>query len=279
MRAIAVVLLFAFAASVPGQILIEAESFQTRGGWKLDTQFIESMGSPYLLAHGLGNPVEDARTTIEVAEPGDYQVWARTFDWVARWNAPGAPGRFEVVVGDSRHVFGDRGKKWGWLVSRTKVALAAGKVEVALHDLTGFDGRCDAVILSKDPSFRPPDDPSVLPGWRRSMLGLPPEPTIHDGYDLVVIGGGYAGMGSAISAARMGCKVALIQNRGVLGGNGSSEVRVWAQGLIRRGKFPRIGEIINEFADKATKSPTARRKRRSEPNPTSTCSSITTPTP
>jgi len=53
----------------------------------------------------------------------------------------------------------------------------------------------------------------------------------------------------------MGCKVALIQNRGVLGGNGSSEVRVWAQGLIRRGKFPRIGEIINEFADKATKSP------------------------
>ena len=76
-----------------------------------------------------------------------------------------------------------------------------------------------------------------------------------EGYDLVVIGGGYAGMGSAISAARMGIKVALIQNRPVLGGNGSSEVRVWSQGYIRRGKFPRIGEIIAEFADNATKSP------------------------
>src|SRR6056297_1571058 len=62
-------------------------------------------------------------------------------------------------------------------------------------------------------------------------------------------------MASAISAARMGCKVALIQDRGVLGGNGSSEVRVWAMGNIRRGKFPRIGEIVEEFCDQAKKSP------------------------
>ncbi|SVD46570.1 uncharacterized protein METZ01_LOCUS399424, partial [marine metagenome] len=34
-----------------------------------------------------------------------------------------------------------------------------------------------------------------------------------------------------------------------------SEVRVWAKGNIRRGKYPRIGEIIEEFADKAKKSP------------------------
>jgi hypothetical protein len=53
----------------------------------------------------------------------------------------------------------------------------------------------------------------------------------------------------------MGCRVALIQDRGVLGGNGSSEVRVWAMGNIRRGKFPRIGEIVEEFCDHATKSP------------------------
>ena len=53
----------------------------------------------------------------------------------------------------------------------------------------------------------------------------------------------------------MGCKVALIQDRGVLGGDGSSEVRVWAKGNIHRGKYPRIGEIIEEIADKAKKSP------------------------
>ena len=74
-------------------------------------------------------------------------------------------------------------------------------------------------------------------------------------YDLVVIGGGYSGMGAAISAARMGCRVALIQDRPVLGGNGSSEVRVWANGLTRRGRFPRIGEIVAEFEDDAKKSP------------------------
>jgi hypothetical protein len=95
----------------------------------------------------------------------------------------------------------------------------------------------------------------VLPSWRRKLLGLPAEPTAKTGYDLVVVGGGYSGMGAAISAARMGCKVALIQDRPVLGGNGSSEVRVWSMGLIRRGKYPRIGEIVEEFCDHATKSP------------------------
>ena len=53
----------------------------------------------------------------------------------------------------------------------------------------------------------------------------------------------------------MGLRVALIQNRPVLGGNGSSEVRVWAKGLIRRGKYPRIGEVVEEFRDNAKKSP------------------------
>ena len=32
------------------QVLVEAESFESHGGWKLDTQFIENMGSPYPLA-------------------------------------------------------------------------------------------------------------------------------------------------------------------------------------------------------------------------------------
>jgi len=40
----------------------------------------------------------------------------------------------------------------------------------------------------------------------------------------------------------------------VLGGNGSSEVRVWAMGLVRRGKYPYIGEMVEEFADKAKNS-------------------------
>ena len=41
-------------------LLVEAESFTEKGGWVVDQQFMDLMGSPYLLAHGLGSPVENA---------------------------------------------------------------------------------------------------------------------------------------------------------------------------------------------------------------------------
>ena len=49
-------------------------------------------------------------------------------------------------------------------------------------------------------------------------------------FNLVIVGGGLSGICCAIAAARNGCKVGLIQDRPVLGGNASSEVRVWALG-------------------------------------------------
>ncbi len=48
---------------------------------------------------------------------------------------------------------------------------------------------------------------------------------------------------------------ALIQDRPVLGGNGSSEIRVWPQGGTRRGLYPRIGEIVEELVDRPKQSP------------------------
>lgn len=246
-------------ATIPasaGELFVEAESFSDRGGWKLDTQFIQQMGSPYLLAHGLGRPVDDARTQVEVPESGTYRVWVRTFDWVARWGAEPPPGRFRIAIGGTEltETFGTEGADWGWQNGGT-VELDRGETEIRLRDLTGFDGRCDCLYLTTDLSDQPPPVGDVLTDWRRQQLGLPERPETRGPYDLVVIGGGYAGMGSALSAARMGCRVALVQDRPVLGGNGSSEVRVWAMGNIRRGKFPRIGEIVEEFADNASKSP------------------------
>jgi len=236
-------------------VLVEAESFADHGGWGLDTQFIREMGSPYLIAHGLGKPVADATTKVAIPAAGTYRVFVRTKDWVARWNAPGTPGTFQVLVNGKAlaETFGTKGATWGWHDGGT-VTLPAGEATVALHDLTGFDGRCDCIVFTTD-SAPPPNDSAVLAAWRRTALGLPAAPKEVGPYDLVVVGGGYSGMGAAISAARMGLKVALIQDRGVLGGNGSSEVRVWAMGLIRRGKYPRIGEIIEEFCDHAKKSP------------------------
>src|SRR5699024_4857250 len=53
--------------------------------------------------------------------------------------------------------------------------------------------------------------------------------------DVTVIGGGLAGVCAAIAAARQGARVALVQNRPVLGGNSSSEVRVWVCGATAHG--------------------------------------------
>lgn len=253
---VAMLVMAGFIRTDAATILVEAESFESRGGWKLDTQFIEIMGSPYLLAHGLGKPVGDASTTIEVPETGYYRVWVRTKDWVAHWGAKGTPGKFQLSVDGKplAETFGTKGAKWHW--HDGGMALIKGrKAEFTLKDLTGFDGRCDAIMLSNDKGFVPPNDNKPFSEWRTKYSGLSTTPIDEGPFDLVVIGGGYGGMGAAISAARMGCKVALIQNRGVLGGNGSSEIQVWAKGNTRRGKFVRLGEIIEEFADHAKASP------------------------
>ena len=56
--------------SLASNLWIETETFQEKGGWVLDQQFMDEMGSPYLLAHGMGIPVADAQTTVELLEPG-----------------------------------------------------------------------------------------------------------------------------------------------------------------------------------------------------------------
>ncbi|GAB3649920.1 hypothetical protein GCM10028791_16380 [Echinicola sediminis] len=75
--------------------------------------------------------------------------------------------------------------------------------------------------------------------------------TLRHNYDLVVIGGGLSGSCAAITAAREGIKVALIQDRPVLGGNASSEVRLWALGATshmgNNNRWAREGGLINEI--------------------------------
>lgn len=69
--------------------------------------------------------------------------------------------------------------------------------------------------------------------------------------DLVVVGGGMSGVCCAITAAREGLKVALIQDRPVLGGNASSEVRLWILGATshmgNNNRWSREGGVIDEI--------------------------------
>ncbi len=245
----------AVSARAGDPLFVEAESFSDHGGWSLDTAFTNAIGSPYLLAHGLGKPVADAKTTLKVPVAGTYRVWARTKDWVAPWKTEGAPGRFQLIVNGKKLAteFGVSGAEWAWQAGE-KVELPAGDISLALHDLTGFDGRCDALLFSADPAFTPPDGPALATA-RAQWNGNAGGPEYAGEFDLVVVGGGYSGLGAAISAARQSLKVALVQDRFVLGGNGSSEIRVWAMGGTMRGKYPHIGEIVEEFSDQAPDSP------------------------
>ena len=157
---------------------LEAEGFTLQGGWELDQQSMDQMGSPYLLAHGLGIPVEDAVTTVTFPTAGIYRVWVRTRDWVAPWNAPGSPGKFQVLI-DGKAIgetFGTKGAEWHWHDGGT-VAVRS-EATVALHDLTGFDGRCEAILFCKDVDFQPSHDvaatfeiPQQAAGSARSSRG------------------------------------------------------------------------------------------------------------
>lgn len=70
-------------------------------------------------------------------------------------------------------------------------------------------------------------------------------------FDFVVVGGGIAGVCAAIAAARRGKSVALIQDRPVLGGNASSEVRLWMLGATshmgNNNRWAREGGIVDEI--------------------------------
>ncbi|MDG2039285.1 MAG: FAD-dependent oxidoreductase [Ilumatobacter sp.] len=210
-----------------GDLLIEAEEFEEYGGWVLDSQFVMEMGSPYLLAHGSGRPVADARTVVDIAQAGSYSVWVRSKDWVPVHH----PGRFELSLGNKRLAteFGGNGQDWSWQ-SAGDIELNAGPLEVTLHDLTGFDGRCDAIFLSRDGNEPVEGAGHDARAWRRRLRDLPDDPTPKGPFDLVIVGGGVTGSVGALVATRLGLRVAVVQNRPVLGGNASVEIGIGPRG-------------------------------------------------
>lgn len=228
--------LFAAEGAGASGVLVETCSFEVRGGWVLDTQFYQQMGGCFLLAHGMGEPVANARTTFKLPEGGKWRVWVRTRDWCpGDWEAP---GRFKLKV-DGKEldvVFGTE-SGWAWQAGGEIEVEMAGAHTLELVDLTGFDGRCDAVFSTKEVNPRlPNDDLAELAAWKDRVTGRAALEIPEESYDVVIIGGGLSGCAAALAARKHGLKVALVQDRPVFGGNTSEEIRVHTLGVHGKGE-------------------------------------------
>lgn len=233
----------ALAGAASGGVLVEAEGFAQKGGWVVDQQFMDQMGSPFLMAHGLGVPVADAVTAADFSKAGKYRLWVRTRDWCRPDSKVDGPGAFRVSVGGAdagRFGVGGSGS-WEWWKG-PEVSVKAGANEIRLRDETGFDGRVDALFFGAE-GETPPET------WaqRKRLLGLPERTPDAGDFEFVVVGGGYAGMCAAVAAARLGVKTAILQDRPVFGGNGSGEVRVGPIGGLDLPPFPRNSDLMHEI--------------------------------
>lgn len=227
--------------------MVLATTFADKGDWTVEQQFVLQMGSSYLLAHGIGTPLKnDPKTEITIPEDGDYNIFVRTKNWTKYWSDGPTPGIFQILIDGKadKTTFGTGDKLWHFQKGG-KVALKKGKHTIALHDLTGFDGRCDAIVLSTEDTLCG-DSLEEYFALREKLLGKN-TPKDKGNFDFVVVGGGISGMCASLAAARLGLKVALIQDRYVLGGNNSSEVRVGLGGQINVDPYPSLGYLLNEI--------------------------------
>lgn len=209
---------------VDGFLWVEAEDFADYGDWKLDTQFVHKMGSAYLLACGVGTPIGEAATEVQVPQAGTYRVWVRTRNWLKDF----APGTFTVSVAGKRseRTLGAAAPEvWTW-EDAGEFEVAKGAVRLALIDLSGAFARCDALLLTRDLAYTPPAALEACQKERARLAGRPEKIEEAGEFDVIVVGAGTAGCGAAVAAARSGARTALVQDRPVLGGNASSELGV-----------------------------------------------------
>jgi len=140
--------------------------------------------------------------------------------------------------------FGAEGERWHWQKGGTVEIASRGAVELELEDLTGFDGRCDAIYFDRDASpDLPNEDLRELAAWKDRLAGRAGREVTEQQFDVVIVGGGISGCAAALAARSRGLEVALIQDRPLFGGNASEEIRVHTIGIP--GKGAKIIETID----------------------------------
>lgn len=225
-------------------IYLDAYRFREYGGWKLDSQFAPLIGSSYLLACGMpGEPVGIARTSLPL-EKGRWRFWVRTKNWYPSHS----PGTFRLLVNGTPTgvTLGNLPTHaWHWQCAGD-ADVPGGEVTLEAEDLTGWFGRFAAVIVTRDMDFMPERPKDAFLRQRAELLELDETPRDLGCYDLIVAGGGPAGMPLAIAAARHGARVLILHNRPVLGGNGSREANIFYSGAASRQMNAREGGIAEE---------------------------------
>ena len=225
---------------------IDADDFQNKGEWVLDTQFAHLMGSPYLLAvHSPGTPVKDA--TFKGSWDGNKKarIWVRTKNWYF----PFAPGIFRIKVnGELNKVdLGDSPTHdWYWHLAGD-FDLNNGDFELSLCDQTGYFGRAASILITDDMDFVPkrPTEEYILERAKFKNIDLTAK--YFGEYDVVVAGAGPGGVPAAIAAARHGAKTLLISGRPVIGGNASTESTIGFNSAASRQHNAREGGIAEEL--------------------------------
>lgn len=224
---------------------IDAAEFSDYGGFSLETQFTQEMGQAYLLAYGKpGIPVKEANTKFEVKKQGFYRIWIRTKNWLKE----GSPGRLKVAL-DSHRFKQELGikpdRKWYWEVIGD-IELSVGSHELKVLDSTGYFGRFSALVITDDFDYVPEQDISRMQQERLKIRNESSEIISAGVFDFIVAGAGAAGICAAVSAARKGLKVALIQSRPGLGGNSSDEGTIGLDGAASHQFGMRESGIVEE---------------------------------
>lgn len=214
-------------------IWIDAVDFKDYGGFVKETQFVREMGQPYLLADGVGTPIQPASTSFKVTEDGYYRFHIRTKNWCPEYNPDGlvieVDGVKSEYVCSNTHTFNWKFEAAG------DFNLTKGEHILKVYDTKGWFGRFAAVIITNDYDFTPSPEINRLLETRNKIKGISKTVKDEGKFDLIVAGGGVAGVTTAITAARKEIKVALINDRPVLGGNGSIEGNVALEGSAHTG--------------------------------------------
>ncbi len=213
-------------------VWIDALDFEEYGGFVRETQFVREMGQGYLIADGVGQPVSSAKTTFSVAENGMYRFFIRTKNWCTDYSPDGLQIAVDGVK--SEHICGKMHTQGWYFEIAADFKLEAGEHTLEVLNTEGWFARFAAIVITNDYNFYPSREVAKLLEQRSLIKGIKSD-IFKNEFELIIVGGGVAGITAGITAARYGVKTALINDRPILGGNGSDEAHVTLEGSAHKG--------------------------------------------